>query len=287
MIPGAPHLRLHECPFGSLLSENSWEHAPRLDMDQRHVRGLIDLWADGADITYAKPLASGGHNTNYVVALDGHSHRYLMRVHAPDTEDWTKEVGLQARLGPHIPMPRVAYQGRDVPIVVFEYVEGVSLLQHMAAGHVPSKSIAQAIGASLAAIHAHTYLHIGSLADDLSLIDAFPPFETWIELFLTDTAQTRLGLELVARYRAYADGLQEELHEIASWVALVHGDYRPTNLIVRDDELVAVIDWEFAMADHPFSDLGQIIRHDWMSDELESEFLAAYHANGNMQLPRS
>ena len=43
---------------------------------------------------------------------------------------------------------------------------------------------------------------------------------------------------------------------------LVHGDLNPKNVLVDPDrlELTAVLDWEFAHAGHPWTDVGNLVR---------------------------
>jgi len=55
-------------------------------------------------------------------------------------------------------------------------------------------------------------------------------------------------------------------------VCLVHGDLNPKNLLVDPDtlEVTGLLDWEFAHAGHPFTDLGNLLRF-----EREAAFTAA------------
>jgi aminoglycoside phosphotransferase (APT) family kinase protein len=47
-------------------------------------------------------------------------------------------------------------------------------------------------------------------------------------------------------------------------VCLVHSDLNPKNLLLAPEtpELAAVLDWEYAHAGHPFTDLGNLLRFD-------------------------
>jgi aminoglycoside phosphotransferase (APT) family kinase protein len=58
---------------------------------------------------------------------------------------------------------------------------------------------------------------------------------------------------------------------------LVHSDLNPKNLLLDPDTLAltAVLDWEFAHAGHPFTDVGNLLRFD-RAPELEAAVLAAY-----------
>jgi aminoglycoside phosphotransferase (APT) family kinase protein len=47
-------------------------------------------------------------------------------------------------------------------------------------------------------------------------------------------------------------------------VCLVHSDVNPKNLMVDPDtlEITGLLDWEFAHAGHPYTDLGNLLRFD-------------------------
>lgn len=78
-----------------------------------------------------------------------------------------------------------------------------------------------------------------------------------------DLTVTPYGLELPASFGemgAAADALLDE----ETRTCLVHGDLNPKNLLLDPDTLAitGVLDWEFAHAGHPFSDLGNVLRFD-------------------------
>ena len=60
-------------------------------------------------------------------------------------------------------------------------------------------------------------------------------------------------------------------------VCLVHSDLNPKNLLLDPDTLAltGVLDWEFAHAGHPFTDLGNLLRFD-RSPAFDRAVLAAY-----------
>ena len=66
------------------------------------------------------------------------------------------------------------------------------------------------------------------------------------------------------------DGLREValaaqvLLDTVERTCLVHGDLNPKNLLLDPGslEVVALLDWEFAHAGHPFTDLGNLLRFD-------------------------
>lgn len=67
----------------------------------------------------------------------------------------------------------------------------------------------------------------------------------------------------LAGLRAVASGAQDLLDTVAR-TCLVHSDLNPKNLLVDPATLAVtgVVDWEYAHAGHPFTDLGNVLRFD-------------------------
>ncbi len=80
----------------------------------------------------------------------------------------------------------------------------------------------------------------------------------WVDLhahvFGTWSRQERVGLADVAD-RA------QDLLDASGRIALAHSDFNPKNLLLDDNlGIAAVVDWEYAHAGHPFTDLGNLLR---------------------------
>lgn len=101
-------------------------------------------------------------------------------------------------------------------------------------------------------------LTIGSFTIDGQSIDGLPAFlEGHADGFL-HWPQTDLdGLRGVA-----VDA--QTLLDTVGRVCLVHSDVNPKNLLVDPDtlEVTGLLDWEFAHAGHPYTDLGNLLRFD-------------------------
>ena len=101
---------------------------------------------------------------------------------------------------------------------------------------------------------------------------------------LPDYVETRLP-ELAHLTPREADGLQalavdaQTLLDTVPRVCLVHSDLNPKNLLLDPGtlELTGVLDWEFAHAGHPFTDLGNLLRFD-RDEPFSAAVLAAYDA---------
>ena len=101
---------------------------------------------------------------------------------------------------------------------------------------------------------------------------------------LPDYVESRLP-ELGHLTPAEVEGLREvaldaqTLLDTVTRVCLVHSDLNPKNLLLDPDSLAltGVLDWEFAHAGHPFSDLGNLLRFDREPPFVEA-VLATYEA---------
>jgi aminoglycoside phosphotransferase (APT) family kinase protein len=101
-------------------------------------------------------------------------------------------------------------------------------------------------------------LRIRGFAMNGQSIDGLPEFVALHrEAFLhwSQTEFERLG-EVVTDAQALLDTVDR--------VCLVHSDVNPKNLMVDPDtlEITGLLDWEFAHAGHPYTDLGNLLRFD-------------------------
>jgi aminoglycoside phosphotransferase (APT) family kinase protein len=252
----------------SIAMEVDWERPSYVPIDAASLSALIRLWCPHGIVTRCELISNGGRNTNYRIGFENRATEFVMRLYALEVEAWKKERAIYKSLRGSIPLARVVYSGFepsifDRPLAVFEYVEGETLLERMAGGRLPPPSLLRSLGASLARIRERKYDKIGDLDEQLQPGGDLPPLDSWVDLFTDEVVSERLGVEAAARYRAFVQRHRPELKEIAEWIALVHGDYRPTNILLRGDGLAAIIDWEFCMAWHPLSDLGQF-RQAWL-----------------------
>jgi aminoglycoside phosphotransferase (APT) family kinase protein len=90
---------------------------------------------------------------------------------------------------------------------------------------------------------------------DFGLPDGLPGF---VEILAPTWDSDLLGrlLEVTERAQVLLDGVGR--------TCLVHSDLNPKNVLVdpRTLELTGVLDWEFAHAGHPHTDLGNLLRFD-------------------------
>ena len=113
-----------------------------------------------------------------------------------------------------------------------------------------------AVGRIVGTLGGMPFLERGAFGDDLTV----EPFELELPASLGEVAPAAEAL------------LDEETR-----TCLVHSDLNPKNLLLDPDtlEVTGLLDWEFAHAGHPFTDLGNVLRFDREPAYVDA-VLAAY-----------
>ena len=114
------------------------------------------------------------------------------------------------------------------------------------------------VGSVAAALAGMPVLRPGPFVDAELTVGSFPDggLDDWVASRLPHwPAPERTALAEVAR-RA------QDLLDTQRRTCLVHSDLNPKNLLIEPDtlEVTAVLDWEFAHAGHPWTDLGNLLR---------------------------
>lgn len=212
----------------------------------------VDMWSaatavvgDVASIR-VEPLAGGSSAS--VARLDvtgttGDRRTMLFRQHADRARKGhadqvaAKEFAVTAALadlGLAVPAPLAVEDGshRDGPWLVTEFVDGVSAI-----GRTAEPAIVDRMAEFLVRLHESNVAAtgLGEVEDPVAALPAH----------VTDD---ELGRRLL---RVLADGVTRRPNPSV----LIHGDYWPGNVLLDDDEIVAVIDWEDARLGDPLVDV--------------------------------
>ncbi|MEM7575965.1 MAG: phosphotransferase [Planctomycetota bacterium] len=246
------------------------------DTDRRHPRQPFDPdvfagFLAGQTIQRCEPLPGGASNTNHKLTLNGGptvvARQYTRGTPTADAV----AIGLARET---VPIPELLWHHDTA--AVFAFVEG----EHLT--HDPDAL--RDAGRTLAALTTIDFDTPGQLQSDgtAASFDWGPPAD-WLAGTLDDPEVKRwLG-------RARVDALRQltQRHDLFAVDAdlgpcLVHGDFRPDNLLVRNNKIVAVLDWEFAHAGSWFMDLGNLLRH--FDDTAEAPVLAGLR-DGGLNVP--
>lgn len=195
-----------------------------------------------------------------------------------------------------------AVHGCNVPVPEVRYVFGAEdelgegfLMQRIAGATLPSKILRDP---ALASVRSRLASQLGSIAAAIHAVD----LSRLPQLPLLD-AQRQVQ-HLHSQY--HAQETPRPVFELAfRWLlehlppavtpVLVHGDYRHGNLIVGEQGVRAVLDWELAHIGDPVEDLAWLCIPPWRFGELDKpvggfgtreDLLAAYESASGMSIDR-
>ena len=231
-------------------------------IDQAALERYLGLHVpDAAPILGVRQFAAGQSNPTYLI--EGERRRFVLRKKPPGTllpsaHMVEREYRILAALaGTGVPVPRVHHLCEDAAVIgtafyVMDHVEG-------AVDQDPAWP-ALSPGRRRAAYD--------SMADVLARLHRVD----WRALGLADYGRegnyiARQIRRWSGQYEASRSGTIPAMDRLLAWLpdhipdddetAIVHGDYRPGNLILHPQEprIAAVLDWELSTLGHPLSDL--------------------------------
>jgi aminoglycoside phosphotransferase (APT) family kinase protein len=239
---------------------------PALTPSADDVLAMVRAARPDAEVRRVAPVEGGLANTNLRVELgDG---PVLLRLYQHDATQAEKEAALAARLhGGDVPVARFFHVGQheNYRFALVEWVAGQrleTLLPGMADD--ARARVGENVGRTLAAIHAVRFGQQGFLDAKLEVatpLDGGPEF--FVE-FLKASFVDGAGRELLGP--ALADAAMEyaRANRDLRWpgpATLVHCDFNGSNILMRGEEVAAVIDWEFAMSARGDMDFGNLERN--------------------------
>lgn len=274
--------------------EQRWRRRfPFLELRPTEIETLIQPFANGARVLETVPLSGGLRNTNYRLRLASRKEPVVLRVFtADDPSACPREAALLELVRSRVPVPAVLHSepAAAMPWNVLTWVDATRfdhLLENALAEDIAAT--ARAAGHTLAAIHAHTFEAPGFLGPDLSL-GSFPDVSgDWSDILrgwlLHGRAGARLGGALTERLLRFVDENAYRLEPLDGQAHLLHADYKPWNLLVRDHAVAAVLDWEFAFSGMPLNDVGIFLRHSARMPSAYGEGFVAGYLEAGGELP--
>lgn len=180
---------------------------------------------------------------------------------AVETRPVTAEAALITAVGRHgVPVPTVhaatdELPGVGLPAMIVSREEGRTIPRHIlralpdcAAGD----ELARQCGTALAALHTIAPTEAPEAFEDVSAAQFVELQTQRLELLGRPQPAIRFGL------RWLADNKPAPVPS-----TIVHGDLRNGNIVVDDDGLVAVLDWEVAQRSDPMQDLAWLCLRTW------------------------
>ena len=261
--------------------EEGWEHErpPRLELRLDELTQLIEPAFPGETIARHSVLTSGLANTNVRFELKGRPAAYVLRIHTRDGTAALRERDLMKFLSSdssvRVPVPPLLYSDPTPerghhPYSIWGFVEG-TLLQELFKTEPASQLVrmAEACGRTLATIAAHRFPTSGAFGAGLEIIEEYGDPSRFVpeaiqQALFQSVAGQRLGSELRDVLWQVVERTSPLLAQIDGRYALVHADYKRSNLLMQRGEtgwaVSAVLDWEFACAGPPLIDVGLFLR---------------------------
>ncbi len=223
------------------------------------------------DVASLEPLPGGWSGETFVAGLPG-GERQVVRIYARNPDRAEVDAALLRLVRGLLPVPEVLEVRRpagDLPaLLITSYLPGERgdlVLPHLRAEEqaVLGARVGELV-ATLAGMPQPRSGEFVTVGDELTLRDWDLPDgllgfadRALISRLQHWTGSERTGLMDVA-------DAAEALLGSADRCCLVHGDLNPKNLLIdrRTLEVTGLVDWEYAHAGHPFTDLGNVLRFD-------------------------
>ena len=250
--------------WGRRMREGWVRHAGQVSVSAEQAAALLRPALGGVCIREIRPVAGGLVNTNLRVVLDRPPGAVLLRLITREPPQARKEAALDRLLRGRVPTARFLHLAETNPVTrgpyaVLEWIEGERLDRAAArADAVALDGLGEAVGAALARVHAFHFARHGFLTPDLRAttvigFDRAALLDFLRECLVRGPGRARLGVALTNRVLDFA---AREGWRLDAWLdepRLVHGDFNPSNILVRDGRVAAVLDWEFALSATPAS----------------------------------
>lgn len=249
-----------------------------VEIDRETATVLIQAYRNDYEVQYIERFIGGRSTSNYKVHAKGATGPLVLRFYPQNNTTGDKELAINGRVRELVPVPEIYYFDNRKSVIpysyaVMEYLEGTPLDEYIRENQGLPEVLAEEIGEKLAILHQLEYDREGFLDSNLELMEGLPPIRVWYEYFLNGRAGARLDESTRERMIAFKEGYQSLLDHISKRFVLCHGDFRPANLMVKNDRVVGFMDWEFSLSAPCYFDIGQFIRDNALVDKVAEESL--------------
>jgi aminoglycoside phosphotransferase (APT) family kinase protein len=273
--------------------EYDWERTfPFLEIDKSVIESLFEGILVGEKIIDVIPINEGCRTTNYIIETDGIPQKYILKIFFSAEQNYKKEIKLLTKLRedgisivPKIYIVKKHKSIEDREYAIYEYKNGKTIGQAIGEGDAITEQFVKDVAKYLAMIHNYKFSKAGFLDENLNLQTEVPALVSWYEMFMGVNAKRRLGKEITDKIKKIVRENEKILLELDKDIRLVHGDFQGTNILIKNNKLSGILDWEFAMAGHPIADIGQFFRYEeYFDDNLIHAFEAEYNKNSDYKL---
>jgi len=225
----------------------------------------------GRSLISSTLFSLGKCNSNYKLTLDDGT-VVVARISSSDST--SRELRVMDLARELVKVPEVLFERPSLSIL--EFLSGQILEE------VPERS--RLAGIAIAQFSSRTFDSPGRIEEDgsISAFD-FGGIQGFIDKSLGNAeVLERLGGKRKGRLLPLLRNKSQLLEELDSEACFVHGDFNPTNILIHEEQLSGVLDWEYALAGTPFMDIGNLLRN---TDESFHSEIEQGLREGGMMLP--
>ena len=259
---------------------------PVIDLNDKDLTARLAGIVSADQIATAGLLSGGRVNSNYLLKDASGAPHAVLRLYARGRNVAGLERDILRRLASTVPVPQILHDGTDgaPAFLLLSWVPGETLEAALQSGG-PAESLGRATATALAPIHATLqFPAMGLLGPGLEITTAFPggseSFLGFIKRALAGRMPDRLGPDLTKRFTDFVEAAAPLLDQRPKTACLVHSDFNPPNLRVSGGdapEVTGVLDWEFAHAGDPLTDLANMLRpRDHQPEAFNQAFVETY-----------
>lgn len=273
--------------------EYGWERTfPFLDIDRKVIIELFNGVLEKKDIVNIVPVDEGCRTTNYFVETNLARNKYILKIFFQNEQNHKREVELLIKLkdSKMLPVPKIykfgkhdAIKGREY--IIYQYLDGKTIGQTLREGKTLSEQFIRETARALTVIHSIKFDRAGVLDEKLKVMKELPPLVSWYKECIGYRAKIRLGENRIKNIYYAVEQNKKVLMKLDNDIRLIHGDFQGTNILIKNDKIAGILDWELAMAGYPLSDIGQFFRYDECFDkELMAIFEEEYNKKSSYKL---
>lgn len=264
---------------------------PFMALGDEEIEALVAPVFGSKAILNVTPLTGGKVNSNYKLTLNEAPGTAVLRLYARGRKTCQLERDVLERVQHVLPAPFVLHDGseHEFPFLITSWISGTLLSTELDASQKNHFSLGENAGSVLANIHAMTFSESGFFGPSLDIHDTFQPGQSALLSFmrpaLEGRASKRLGADLTGRVQTLIGWAAPFLDDLPSQASLIHSDFNPPNLMIDNERISGVLDWEFAHAGNSLTDIANMLRpRDYQSQEFNNGFIEAYE-NATGPLP--
>jgi aminoglycoside phosphotransferase (APT) family kinase protein len=281
--------------------ESRWlSPEPRRTVPTNVLAKVVKTVFPGHSVVDALPLSDGFRNANFKIRLDATPEFVVLRIYEHDASLCRKEVDLIDLIAHSCPIPEIIHaepEGIDdlPPFVLLRYIEGIAFRELKR--REDADSISQAaydIGRTLALMGRTTFPKSGWIGPGPSvtapLLEGINPGPRFVDLCLASAnIEPRMDAALRERTSSLVWSYSTQLASLGDETHLVHGDFGSRNLLVHQVDqnwtVAGVLDWEFAIAGSPLTDVGHFLRYESSSSPVVEPYFSQGYLQAGGRLP--